>query len=753
MPRPAPHRRKAPLAVLILLGVGVATAPAKAAEAAGADPFEAMTRAVAEAEQSLAAGETQIAESRYRTALFEGWLLLGRLREETGDLQPARGAYEAAAASAVETRRARIALALVLARLDDSDQAELVLRSLIADDTTDSEARRLLASTLAEAGRLDDAVQELEQLRYLTPDDPENAYLLATAYLRQGSVDKADELLSEIAATVPTPQTQILIGRTYRDADLHERARRAFRAALALDPDVRRAHYYLGTVHLLERGETALEDAISEFESELAANPGEETTSLYLGMALVEERRFDEAIRHLETASHKPDLRADALRFLGRGLLETGRTEEAVAVSRRGLEAAEATPAPTPGSATEFHQRQISSLHYQLAQALRRLGENEEANVHFAAAKKYQARSAESARESLDRYLADETTSGALETRSSRGADEVARGERAAELEDAVQSSLARAYLNLGVLAARAKSSRRAAELFAQAAELDPELPDLQYSLGVALFDSGQFAQATGPLSRALEQRAGDDRLRQMLALAWLDSDEPAKAAELLGRIGNRAASPGLQYAYGLALVRSGRPDEAAAIFLELLRDNGEWPQLNVVLGQAFAAQGDFERATESLRRALALDAAVAEAHSTLGEIHLRRGELEEAEGELRSEVATHPEDKRAAYTLATVLDLARKPEEAIAVLRSILAAEPQLAKGRYLLGKILLAGGALEEAREQLEAAAGLSPTDPNTHYQLGQAYQKLGRTAEAREEFETFRRLKDERRGGEGR
>jgi tetratricopeptide (TPR) repeat protein len=771
-----------------------AAAPSREPEPARApqNPHESMLAAVAEAEAALRAGEPQIAESRYRDALLEGWLLLGRIEEEAGDLTAARLAYEAAATSTVESRRARVALALVLIRLGATDEAELVLRTLISEDPSDHEARRFLAKAFAEAGKLDEAVQELEQLRYLTPGDPENAYLLATAYLRQDRLDEADALLAEIAAALPTAQTHVLIGRTYRDADRYDRARRSLEAALAIDPEVRRAHYYLGTVALLDQGTSALADAARELELELRVAPGDEIASLYLGMALVEDRRFAEAIAPLEVASRRADLRADALRFLGRALLEAGRPDDAIAALRQGLEAAGAALAPeqeptrsvptrsvptgpeptesepngsvptrsvpTGSEPSEFRARLLSSLHYQLAQALRARGEREAADLHFAEAKRYQSRSAESARESLDRYLASETAGdglGAGANRPTADAAETDPADRAQLLAFAsdVETSLARTHLNLGILRVRENDHRRATGHFERAAEIDPDLPGLQYSLGVALFNSGRFERAAVALTSALEEGAGaGGRALEMLALAWLNAGEHARAAELLATIPERDATPGLQYARGLALIRSGQAAAASEVFQRLLRDNAEWPELEVVLGQAYAQQGDFEAAVASLRRALALDPEVAEAHSTLAEIHLRRGELAEAETELREELRFHPQDSRSRYALATVLDLAQKPDEAASLLRALLADQPDLAKGRTLLGKILLARGETEEAREQLEAAAGLSPADPETRYLLGQAYQKLGRATEAQREFEAFRQLKREERTGEG-
>ena len=77
--------------------------------------------------------------------------------------------------------------------------------------------------------------------------------------------------------------------------------------------------------------------------------------------------------------------------------------------------------------------------------------------------------------------------------------------------------------LNLGVLHAQAERFARAAELFEKAAALDPALPQVQSSLGVAYFNARQFDKATGPLARALAARPGDAGLKRMLALAWLN--------------------------------------------------------------------------------------------------------------------------------------------------------------------------------------------------------------------------------------
>jgi tetratricopeptide (TPR) repeat protein len=315
-------------------------------------------------------------------------------------------------------------------------------------------------------------------------------------------------------------------------------------------------------------------------------------------------------------------------------------------------------------------------------------------------------------------------------------------------LKGRVRADLARTYLNLGVMQVQRERFARAAELFERAAAVDPEFPQVQYSLGVAHFNARQFDKAAGPLARALAANPQEAGLRRMLAMALFNTEVYGRAAELLRDDPERDADPSLQFAFGLALVRSDQAAEAEKVFARLLARHGDSAEVRVMLGQAHAQQGDFESAIESLTRALQLKADAAEANGTLGIIYLKQGRLAEAEQALQAELAGHAGDVKSQNALATVLDLEGRPEEALRLLRQLLKVKPDFANARYLLGKILLAQGAAPEAVENLEAAVRLTPEDANIHYQLGRAYQQLGRTEEARQEFEVFRQLKDKRR-----
>jgi tetratricopeptide (TPR) repeat protein len=731
------------LAVL-LAAISLATGTARQSPARPADPLAGVDAEVARAEQALQNDERQIAESRFRSALYNGWMLTGALELADGRVQQARDAFARAAAAVVNADEALQSLAVVELRLGDAADALKILTRLVAANPRQPVLRRVLAQALIANRQPEEAVQALEEAHRAMPDDLETTFALASGYLQVKKTDAAEALFKQITAARPIPQTYVLIGRAYRDAGDYARARGALEKALAMDPRVRHAHYYLGTLGVRAEGVVRVEDAIAEFRQELALSPKDPFINEWLGMALVEAHREAEALPHLQLAAGAAGARALTFEYLGRCDLVLGRQADAVAAFRRAVELGSAEPGT----------KHVGSLHYQLARALRQAGDTTAADAEFAIAEQSSASRAEQARDELARYMRDsEDTAGpggaptvALDT----GAVSEVSADRRRELATRVATTLARVSLNLGIMHAQAGRFARAAERFEEAAALAPSFPQVQYSLGVAYFNTQQYAKAAPALAHAVAQDPANVQARRMLAIASLNIDDFAKTAELLGDDPERDTDPSLQFAYGMALVRSGKAAEAEAIFSQVLAANRDSPELNVVIGQAHAEQGDYDAAIASLQRALQLKPDVAEANSALGVIYLKQGKLAEAAQVLKAELASHPADARARYNLATVLDLDGQSDAAVDEVRTVLKARPDYADARYLLGKVLLARGAATDAVEQLEIAARLAPEDANVQYQLGLAYQKLGRGELAQQHFDAFQRLKDKRRGG---
>ena len=740
MPRNTREWSPSPLLAGLLWVVGSA---AVGADAPAPPPMARFEQTIAKAEQALRRGDGAAARKAYGEALEEGWLVIGTLDRLDGRLAESAAAFQEAAANG--SRPALLSLAVAHLQMGQPAEAGEILLRLVDAVPDDPLARRLNGQAALAAGNVDEAVKQLEEARRLAPDDLEIAFALGGAYLSQKAPDRAAPVFAGIAKARPIARTHLLIARTYREHGEMERARGEVRRALALDPRIKGAHYLLGMLSAQEGGPLGLDAAIGEFQAELALTPGDVASKRELGIALVESQRASEALAPLEAAARAEPPHSRTLYYLGRAQLSAKRSPDAAVSLRRALELAQGQGANAPA---------LRAIHLQLAQALRATGADEEAAIHFAESARQSAEGAAAEEASLARYLADAPDAAQAPRASGLPVIEASplaslpAGRRTA-MRKAVSSGLARAYLNLGILRMQAEEFGPAAELLEKSVRLDPSSAQAQGSLGIAHFNARQFDQATGPLERAVAASPGDRGLTRMLAMAWLNLESYAKAAALLEDDPERSANPSLQFAYGLALVKSERGAEAEVAFQDLVSRHGDSAELSVLLGQANAQQGDFDAAIEALQRALRLKADVPEANATLGVIYLRQGKLEEAEAALRAELSARPADVLSQQHLAIVLELLQRPQEAIAILRPLLAARPDLSDSRYLLGKLVLAQGDAAEAVTHLEAAMKLAPEDANIRYQLGRAYQKLGRTEQAEQQFEEFRRIKDKPQG----
>jgi tetratricopeptide (TPR) repeat protein len=526
---------------------------------------------MAGAEMSLQQADLRTAEGLFREAVFQGWLLVGALESVERRAPEARHAIADAALFATGDRDGGHALAAAHLRLGEPARAVEILEGLAAQDPRDGETRRLLGRALAAAGQRERAEAALAEAARLASTDPELAFHVAADFLWLKKPAQAEPLFARVLAARPIPQTRVLVARAYRDSGEYDRARAALEAALAQDPRVRRAHYYLGMVALADprTGPERLEKAMQEFRAELALAPGDPAASDQLGLALLESERAADALPALEAAVRGEERSLHYL-HLGRALLALGRTAESAAASRRALELA-----------LEHGGREsdIGRIHYQLGLALRRMGATQEATQHLAEAQRRAG--ADPANDSGD--------PGPLA--------EIPLAQRQA-LKRRARAAVARAFFNLGVIQVQdtrpmeAKERfARAAAFFERAAAIDPDFPQLSSSLGVAYFNARMFEEATVPLERAVAASPEDAGLKRLLATSWINTAAWDKAAALLADDPGRAADASLQFAYGLALLRGGRAAEAAPILEALLAADPQSAELDALVREAHALQ------------------------------------------------------------------------------------------------------------------------------------------------------------------
>jgi lipoprotein NlpI len=183
---------------------------------------------------------------------------------------------------------------------------------------------------------------------------------------------------------------------------------------------------------------------------------------------------------------------------------------------------------------------------------------------------------------------------------------------------------------NLGVALLEQYNHKEAAEAFARALELDPDLALAQVNHALALFYIPELAAAKKAATETLEKQPESPRLHYLLALIARLEDEPQVAEEHLHKV--LAADPddfGANLVLGQLLVDEARYDEALPV-LEVAA-NADPVNASVAYSRAMALgrAGRREEAMEAMKHFQALRANPA--HTSFGKIYLEQGRYAEA--------------------------------------------------------------------------------------------------------------------------
>ena len=217
---------------------------------------------------------------------------------------------------------------------------------------------------------------------------------------------------------------------------------------------------------------------------------------------------------------------------------------------------------------------------------------------------------------------------------------------------------------------------------------------------------------------------------------------------------------------------------ESIRLFEAVTARDAGFAQAHAGLAAAYQASGatsvgvlpvveTIPKAAEAARRALAIDPALAEAHSILAQADEQAWRWADAEAHYRSAIAVDPNDANATLglgahllyqgriddglalarrgreldplwpdrtvRLAWLLYQARRYDEAIRELRTVLAGEPDHGHALWYLGFALIEAGQFDEAVQTAERTAAVWKRSPASLALLARAYARAGRRADA--------------------
>ncbi len=257
-----------------------------------------------EAQSLHQAGKLDQAIEDYRLFLKD-YPDVAQVRSNLGAALASAGRYEEAI---VEYERAlqlsslpqiRLNLALAYYKANRLPLAAENLEKVRADMPNDLRVVMLLADCNL---RLDENKKVIELLDPLASTNADNLafiYLLGTALVRDGQVERGQVMINKILQNGDSAEARLLIGTTKLLAHDAPGAVDDLQKAVELNPNLISAHAYYGRA-LRETANP--EEAKKAFRAELNINPNDFYSNLHLGVILKEEQQYQEALPYLKHA-------------------------------------------------------------------------------------------------------------------------------------------------------------------------------------------------------------------------------------------------------------------------------------------------------------------------------------------------------------------------------------------------------------------------------------------------------------------
>ena len=234
---------------------------------------------------------------------------------------------------------ARVLLAICLSELGRYEEALPGLEQGYANPPDYPGVKRLAGLELVRSylglSRPAQAAKVTAELQIAHPDDPEILFHANRTY-REVAVQASFEIARVAPGSVWAHQA---MGEAYESRQFYDLAIMEYRKALEREPGRPGLRFRLGEAMLAHAGDASqADDALEQFELELAANPSHAASALRAGEIHYAKSELDKALSYYQRAVNLRPEYAEARVALGTLLLDTDRTAEAVRELERAVE-------------------------------------------------------------------------------------------------------------------------------------------------------------------------------------------------------------------------------------------------------------------------------------------------------------------------------------------------------------------------------------------------------------------------------
>jgi len=337
------------------------------------------------------------------------------------------------------------------------------------------------------------------------------------------------------------------------------------------------------------------------------------------------------------------------------------------------------------------------------------------------------------------------------------------------------------ARVNLAINGVHLGNLQTAEQQLKKAVALEPRNYDANHNLGELYIKLGQLPDAIGFLKQAQQINPSSYDNGYDLALAYLLTDHPDPARQLIHVLLKRQDTAELHNLLGQIEEKEGNFVTAANEFeaaahkdpsesnlfdwaselllhrtlepaIEVFRNASErYPtsgRLAIGLGIAYYSRGIYDEAVKSLLRAADLNPSDPRSYLFLSKAYdSSPSQADEVIERFRHFSELQPNDARAQYYYAISLWKGKRAQDSAvdltqveALLKKAIALDPQLSEAHFQLGNLLSDQAQHAEAIPEYLAALNSNSGLPDAHYRLGQAYVHTGQKDKAQAQFAIY-------------
>ena len=306
---------------------------------------------------------------------------------------------------------------------------------------------------------------------------------------------------------------------------------------------------------------------------------------------------------------------------------------------------------------------------------------------------------------------------------------------------------------NLGESYIRAGQIAKAAPFLERAQQVDPSSYDNGYDLSLAYLLTGKFTEARKQVQDLLG-RKNTAELHNLLGDIQEKSGKFIDAAKEYEIAAHMEPSEDNLFDWGSELLLHETLDPAIEVFRQAVSRYPRSPRLQIGLGMALYARGNYDDAVKSLLKGADLSPSDPRAYLFLSKAYDRSpNQVNEVIQRFRSFAGLQPRNAQALYYYAMSLWKGKRAQDPSldlgqieALLKKSVALEPRLAEAHLQLGNIYSDQNKHAEAVPEYLVALKLNPELADGYYRLGQAYVRLGEKDRAQEEFQIYQKVRTE-------